>query len=824
MKQAINFANPYVGKKASKNAIEAVGAIAGCVEYKPNSKMLSVNQAFAEALGYEVADLIGKRHSILIDSDYTETEAYQTFWSKLKNGKSYEGKFLYETKNGDTVEAEACYVPVKDAMGAVIRVMSFVQISNSQQDSKELEQLKKVKDALEEEVQDLLKKVDEVEHSSISVEEQEKINEERSVAQAQLEAINSTSGFIEFDTKGNINIANQLFLDAVGYSLDEIQGKHHSMFVESEYANSKEYRRFWNELRKGIPQQGEFKRIGKGGNDLWLNANYTPVPDSEGKIVKVIKLATDITEQKIYNANIQGQMEAVNKVQAVIEFDLNGNVLTANENFLSLMGYHLDEIQGQHHGMFVEHQYRISYEYKMFWEKLNSGVYETGEFKRITKDGSYVWIQASYNPIFDAEGNPIKVVKFATDVTAQKEVLMQVQNLAEAVGTEGRLDERLDLSKITDNDLGELMTSINQLMDTISNPVYKLKTLINEMSYGNLTEEFDLSLVQGDMREMAESYNIAVNNLNQLVANIDTLSSTVMSSSSKLSEKSGQMQNTTQEVASAIQQMAEGAHQQAKQTDESSKLVEEVLDSSKEMASKAEIINQAAETGQRSSDEGLVTVRKVVDSMSEIQQSADVTSKSINILTDRSEEIARTLNVITDIASQTNLLALNAAIEAARAGDAGRGFAVVAEEIRKLAEDSRKSAVDIERVISEVQKDVASAGKAIDSMESSVKVGNQSSKEAEEVFQTIEKSSVETLSLSKEILASTNDQRIAINETVKNIEKIVVVSEETAAGTEQIATSSGNLRQGMEDVASTSITLSSLAEKLKNDISKFKLK
>jgi methyl-accepting chemotaxis protein len=308
------------------------------------------------------------------------------------------------------------------------------------------------------------------------------------------------------------------------------------------------------------------------------------------------------------------------------------------------------------------------------------------------------------------------------------------------------------------------------------------------------------------------------------MANLKDIAHLVASSAEELLTKSDQMQGTTQEVASAIQEMAEGAHQQAQQTDEASKLVEEVLRSANEMGTQSDSIKKAAETGQESSKEGLNTVQKVVENMSDIQNSADLTSASIDVLTERSEEIARTLNVITDIAAQTNLLALNAAIEAARAGEAGRGFAVVAEEIRKLAEDSRKSAIDIQKVVTAVQKDVNQAGKAISEMKSSVKSGTQASQAAEKVFETIGSSTNETYSLSDLIQKATGIQKEAINETVKNIEKIVVVSEESAAGAEQIATSSKDLSLGMDEVNATSKQLASAANELSEGVEKFILK
>ena len=248
------------------------------------------------------------------------------------------------------------------------------------------------------------------------------------------------------------------------------------------------------------------------------------------------------------------------------------------------------------------------------------------------------------------------------------------------------------------------------------------------------------------------------------------------------------------------------------------------MSSANEMEKKANVINKAAERGLESSNQGLKTVKILVENMTGIKESAGQTSQSIGVLTKRTEEIGRTLNVITDIASQTNLLALNAAIEAARAGDAGRGFAVVAEEIRKLAEDSRKSAVEIEKIIGDVQKDTTAAGKAIDTMEASVKEGNKSTVEAEKIFQEIAKSTEETFGASKEIQSATLTQKESIGSVVKNIEQIVVVSEETAAGTQQVASSSQQMNGGMLEIAKAGDELSAVAAELQAGVTQFKLK
>jgi len=242
-----------------------------------------------------------------------------------------------------------------------------------------------------------------------------------SSSQATLEAFSRSQAMIEFKPDGTILSANENFLNAMGYRLEEIRGKHHRMFVDPDYANSAEYQSFWRELAAGKFMSAEFLRFDKSGNEVWIQASYNPVLDRKGKVTKVVKIATDITEQKLGNADRAGQIDALNRAQAVIHFELDGTILDANENFLNALGYSLEEIKGQHHGMFVEPGYRNSAEYQDFWRDLASGQYKADQFKRIAKGGREIWIQATYNPIQDATGKPFKVVKFASDITAQME-------------------------------------------------------------------------------------------------------------------------------------------------------------------------------------------------------------------------------------------------------------------------------------------------------------------------------------------------------------------------------------------------------------------
>jgi methyl-accepting chemotaxis protein len=259
---------------------------------------------------------------------------------------------------------------------------------------------------------------------------------------AKLAALDKSQAVIEFNLDGTIVAANANFLNAMGYRLDEVQGKHHSMFMPPDLRDGPEYRAFWDGLRRGEYQSGEFKRIAKGGRPVWIQASYNPLLDGRGKPFKVVKFATDITAQKLKNADYEGQITAIHKSQAVIEFNLDGTVITANDNFLNTLGYRLDEIQGKHHGMFVEPQERDSAAYRAFWDSLRRGDYQAAEYKRIGKGGKVVWIQASYNPICGPDGKLVKVVKFATDTTAQAEDRIRRVEVQKSID--------IDLSHITD--------------------------------------------------------------------------------------------------------------------------------------------------------------------------------------------------------------------------------------------------------------------------------------------------------------------------------------------------------------------------------------
>jgi len=346
------------------------------IEFAMDGTILNANENFLSTMGYRLAEIEGKHHSIFVEPRYRESAEYRRFWDQLNQGKFQAAEFKRIGKGGNEIWIQASYSPLLDRDGRPYKIVKFA--------------------------------------TDITAQKLESFNYAGQVA-----AIGKSQAVIEFNMDGTIITANENFLGAMGYRLEEIQGKHHSMFVEGSYRESADYRAFWDRLNRGEYQSAEYKRVGKGGKEVWIQASYNPIMDSSGKPFKVVKFATDVTQTKLKAADFAGQIEAIGKSQAVIEFNLDGMIITANANFLGALGYRLDEITGKHHSMFVEAAERDSADYRSFWDRLSRGEFESGEYKRIAKGGREVWIQASYNPILDLNGKPFKVVKFASDVTKQ---------------------------------------------------------------------------------------------------------------------------------------------------------------------------------------------------------------------------------------------------------------------------------------------------------------------------------------------------------------------------------------------------------------------
>ncbi|MBO6506076.1 MAG: PAS domain-containing methyl-accepting chemotaxis protein [Kordiimonadaceae bacterium] len=551
--------SPTKSKSAKTNEatsiLDALDRSQAVIEFETDGTIITANKNFLGAMGYRYNEIIGKHHRMFVVPGYENTDEYKEFWRSLKEGIFQAAEYKRVGKGGKEVWIQASYNPVKDRLGNVIKVVKYATDITAQ----------------------VLQNADYC---------------------GQIEAINKVQAVIEFELDGTIRHANQNFLDAVGYSLLEIKGNHHRMFVLPEYAQSEEYKSFWERLAAGNFEAGQYKRIGKGGKEIWIQASYNPIFDPDGNPFKVVKYATDITEQKLRNADYSGQIAAIGKSQAVIEFELDGTIINANENFTSTVGYSLDEIKGQHHRMFMDPDEAKTPAYQRFWEQLGQGQFDAGEYRRIGKDGKEIWIQASYNPIFDPDGRPFKVVKYASDITDQ---------------VKGR-DEAKRVGAMVDTNLEKILNAV------------------------------------GDASHQASSASSASSETAQTVQAVAAAAE--------------QFQASTQEIASSME------------------------------SSRSDV--------SRAMDEA---------------QTAD---KSAQQLSDAAGAMTNIVDVINDIAGQINLLALNATIESARAGEAGKGFAVVASEVKSLANQVANATTQISNEINGMQDISGDVVKRLDRIKGAV--------------------------------------------------------------------------------------------------------
>ncbi|WP_428349877.1 methyl-accepting chemotaxis protein [Lichenifustis flavocetrariae] len=334
---------------------------------------------------------------------------------------------------------------------------------------------------------------------------------------ATLAALGHSLALIEFDLQGKVLTANNNFCAVMGYGLDEISGRHHSMFVDPHHAQTAEYRAFWDKLRRGECEAREYKRFGKGGREVWIQASYNPVRNASGKVVRIIKQATDITVDKQHAMDSNAKLDAVSRVQAVIEFKPTGEIITANDNFLKTLGYTLAEIRGQHHRIFVEPSEAQSSEYQHFWTRLNAGEYVAAEFMRIGKNGNRVWIQASYNPVFGSDGNVVKIVKFATDITDRVQAVTTI-----ADGLRQLADSNLTFRIET-----ELAPAFEQLRRDLNASLAKMQATVLQISGSATAIQAGTQEISTSAADLSRRTEQQAASLEQTAAALDEITATV---------------------------------------------------------------------------------------------------------------------------------------------------------------------------------------------------------------------------------------------------------------------------------------------------------
>lgn len=387
--------------------------------------ILTINDKFCETSQYDREELIGKPHNTTRHPDMPK-EVFKQMWGTIGRGKMFRGVVKNRKKDGTPYYVDAVIAPILGANGKPKKYLGVRY------------------DITETEI-------------------------ERQYMKGVINAIDATFAYVEFDIEGNVLNGNKIFLELMNYKTDEIIGKHHRMFVEKDFAKTESYSQFWTDLKAGKSHSDVFKRITKEGKEVWIQAIYSPVMDEMNRVARIIQIATDVTEQKILNSDNAGQIAAINKAQAVVEFNLDGIIQTANENFLKTVGYSLDEIKGKHHRMFCEDALVSSFTYKEFWAKLARGEFDSGRYKRIGRGGKIIWIQATYNPIFDLNGRPYKVIKYATDISLQVEVEETVTKMANEFAANAR-------------EISEKSTSVAQGAKALGATTEEMSASIEELS------------------------------------------------------------------------------------------------------------------------------------------------------------------------------------------------------------------------------------------------------------------------------------------------------------------------------------------------------
>ncbi|TXI47689.1 methyl-accepting chemotaxis protein [Methylophilus sp.] len=782
---------------ALKTEISKARAI---IELSAKGDISHVNDNLCASLGYSAKELLGQHHRTLLAREEAAKPDYEQFWNALQGGKSQVGSFKLINKEGAETWFQGYYAPVMQ--GAQLRKV-VAYLTDITADKKR----------------------------NLTLQEEEN-------------ALNQSFGVMECDLQGHILTCNEVFLKPLGYQHSEVVGKHISMFLKENTAQSAEYKQLWQKLSKGENAKLEICRVAKNGSEFWFSTSYVPIMGADGTVSKVKVYSYCITEEKQKQLNFQGQVAAINLSQAVTEFDIHGNVLAANQNFLALTGYTLDEVLGKHHSMFVSARYKASQEYKDFWAKLSRGEADVGVYHRYGKQGKDIYLQASYNPILGLDGKPVKVVKFATDITpavladqAQKAKAREatmIKNALDASSNSLMMADKdgfitymnpaaLDLMRESSKTFKQLFPHfdaeklIGQNYDVFhKNPSHQRNLL------GGLTGKHQTEIGVGDMffrltanpifesdgerlgtviewvdqtqekrveNQISQALKLAVEG--DVTFRLDTsiakgTAVETMNSINQLLDIMNDILVNVREagetINTAAHEISSGNNDLSSRTEQQASNLEETASSMEQLAS---TVKQNAENA-RQANQMAEAASQVAIRGGEVVGNVVTTMSAINESARKIEDI---ISVIDGIAFQTNILALNAAVEAARAGEQGRGFAVVAGEVRNLAQRSASAAKEIKELITDSVNKTADGTKLVET--------------AGETMHEVVTSVQRVTDIMSEITAASAEQSSGINQVNDAVNHMDEVTQQNAALVEEAAAAAESLVEQASNLMDT---------------------